>query len=78
MSSMEGESKSRRPVMQPYVPVHRRNQQQSVPSISSTRHSASSIKDENDVKRRGRGQFRAPSNDNFTSLSATEEQVRWT
>lgn len=58
------ETKPKRQVFQPYIPVHRRNQPEKViaPSPPPTSVRASS-KEETEVKRRGRGQFRAPLNE---------------
>ncbi|RCH84482.1 hypothetical protein CU098_009479, partial [Rhizopus stolonifer] len=75
---MESINKSRRSIIQPYVPVHRRNKQEQHSSIAPlpTSRSSSTInvnKDESDIKRRGRGQFRAPSNDSINNLTGLEE-----
>jgi hypothetical protein len=63
---MESSPKPRRPIFQPYVPVHRRNkvpiEETAVtpPPPLPTASPRASPKDDAEVKRRGRGQFRAP------------------
>lgn len=67
---METSPKPRRPIFQPYIPVHRRNKVPTEetattppsPPVTSPRTTS---KDESEVKRRGRGQFRAPTNDDI-------------
>jgi hypothetical protein len=65
---MEGSPKQKRPVFQPYIPVHRRNKlEQSVAQTPTTR-----IVTRDDIdtsKRRGRGQFRAPSTEDNVTIS---------
>lgn len=57
------ETKPKRPVFQPYVPVHRRNQPEKATATSPPTSVRASPKEETEVKRRGRGQFRAPLNE---------------
>lgn len=67
---MEGSTKPRRPVFQPYIPVHRRNKTPAEETLVETPRVLPKVEPE--VKRRGRGQFRAPSiEDNLTKASNT-------
>ncbi|KAF1802877.1 hypothetical protein V8B55DRAFT_1353525 [Mucor lusitanicus] len=65
------ETKPKRQAYQPYVPIHRRNQMEkaAVSPTPSPPPVRSSPKDDTEVKRRGRGQFRAPLNEDNETIS---------
>lgn len=65
---MESSPKAKRPIFQPYIPVHRRNQpEQTITQPTTTRITT---RDDLDTsKRRGRGQFRAPSTEEIVTIS---------
>ncbi|CEP11600.1 hypothetical protein [Parasitella parasitica] len=63
------ETKSKRSVLQPYIPVHRRNQPEKATALSSLASTRTLPKEEAEVRRRGRGQFRAPINEEGDTTS---------
>lgn len=65
------EAKPRRPIFQPYIPVHRRNKQPEEEAPSPASSPRATPKEESEPRRRGRGQFRAPSSDDFLSSNNT-------
>lgn len=70
------ETKPKRPAFQPYIPVHRRNQAEKVTVQSPPPTVRASPKEETEVKRRGRGQFRAPLNENNENISNNYKQSK--
>ncbi|KAL7316473.1 hypothetical protein PS15m_005559 [Mucor circinelloides] len=70
------ETKPKRPAFQPYIPVHRRNQAEKVTVQPPPPAVRASPKEETEVKRRGRGQFRAPLNENNENISNNNKQSK--
>lgn len=71
---MESSPKPKRPNFGPYIPVHRRKQQEQ-PSLPKPVKARPIPSDDSDVKRRGRGQFRAPSTDDTSPTKINESSV---
>lgn len=69
---MESTTKPKRPAFQPYIPVHRRNKTPVTETAISTPPPRPTLKDEPEVKRRGRGQFRAPTSDDIVTMNSPE------
>lgn len=65
------EAKPKRAAYQPYIPVHRRNKAAVEETTSAPTSPRSTPKEEAEVKRRGRGQFRAPSSEDVNSTSTS-------
>ncbi|KAI9246840.1 hypothetical protein EDC94DRAFT_626893 [Helicostylum pulchrum] len=72
---MESTTKPKRPVFQPYIPVHRRNKAPVEVPIVSTPSPRPSPKEEPELKRRGRGQFRAPLTEDLVIVNSTEPKT---
>lgn len=72
---MESTTKPKRPVFQPYIPVHRRNKTPVEVSVVSTPSPRPSPKEEPELKRRGRGQFRAPLTEDPVIVNSTKPKT---
>ncbi|KAK4514612.1 uncharacterized protein ATC70_002212 [Mucor velutinosus] len=70
------ETKLKRPAFQPYIPVHRRNQVEKATVPSPPPSARASPKEDTEVKRRGRGQFRAPLNEDNEVISNNSRILR--
>ncbi|KAL9538923.1 hypothetical protein MBANPS3_010583 [Mucor bainieri] len=72
------ETKPKRQAFQPYVPVHRRNQAEITAVPSPPPSVRASPKEDTEVKRRGRGQFRAPltEDNNNEGISNSSKSMR--
>lgn len=71
------ETKPKRQAFQPYIPVHRRNQvEKAAAPVSPPPPVRASPKEDTEVKRRGRGQFRAPLNEDNEPISNNSKSLR--
>jgi hypothetical protein len=71
---MEGSPKPKRPIFQPYIPVHRRNKSEQ--TVAQTPTNRIINRDDIDTsKRRGRGQFLAPSTEDNVTISNSSSDI---
>ncbi|KAI9486182.1 MAG: hypothetical protein EXX96DRAFT_534460 [Benjaminiella poitrasii] len=72
------DARPKKPFIQPYIPVHRRHQQVDSPVQSTHSSRANSLSGNEEVvvvRRRGRGQFRAPSSDDLATSRRNSDTV---
>lgn len=69
------EAKPKRQAFQPYIPVHRRNQVEKTTAPSPPPSVRVLPKEDTEVKRRGRGQFRAPLNEDNEIISNNSKSL---